>query len=156
MVSKSKKQKAAVQEDAPIQKPVPEELTSHVMGSLHYEIKKTESYFSKVYDTVKFYLDKYGPYLPADERRKLAILALESDEIMLDLQGLAHQIDIIYSEAQALIDTGEPDKFSVEPELVDQLQSASAELEERISEFMENFHRMIADLKERARRDGIY
>jgi len=131
------------------QKPTSDELLSHYLYDLHYEVKGIKNYFTNIYDTVKFYLDKYGPYLPTDDRKKLAILAFKADEIMLDVYGLVYQIDTIYGEAQANIDNDTPDEFH-------KLHEAVTMVENAIAGFVDEFKEMIGELKKKAERDGMY
>ncbi|NPA76970.1 MAG: hypothetical protein GXN93_04435 [Candidatus Diapherotrites archaeon] len=155
MPKKEKKQTdTTTQETA--QKPTADELLSQTIHDFHYEVKGIKNYFSNVYDAVKYYLDKYGPYLPTEDRKKLALLAFKADEIMLDVYGLAYQIDIIYGEAQASIDRGEPETFHVEDEFVGQLRDAINSVEEAIDSFVDEFKAMIAEFRKKAEKDGMY
>ncbi len=138
------------------QKPTSDELLSHYLYDLHYEVKGIKNYFTNIYDTVKFYLDKYGPYLPTDDRKKLALLAFKADEIMLDVYGLAYQVDILYGEAQANIDNDTPDEFHVDEKEVKELHEAVTMVENAMAEFVDEFKAMINELKKKAERDGMY
>ncbi len=155
-MSKKKAQNAQQSVAEMPQKPTSDELLSHYLYDLHYEVKGIKNYFTNIYDTVKFYLDKYGPYLPTDDRKKLALLAFKADEIMLDVYGLTYQIDIIYGEAQANIDNDTPDEFHVDDKEVKELHEAVTMVENAIAEFVDEFKAMINELKKKAERDGMY
>ncbi len=138
------------------QKPTSDELLSHHLYDLHYEVKSIKNYFTNIYDTIKFYLDKYGPYLPTDDRKNLALLAFKADEIMLDVYGLAYRIDTLYGEAQANIDNDTPDDFQIDKKEVKELHEAVTMVENAIAEFVDEFKAMIAEFKKKAERDGMY
>ncbi len=138
------------------QKPTADVLLSNAIHDFHYEVKGIKNYFSNIYEIVKYYLDKYGPYLPTDDRKKLALLAFKADEIMLEVHGLSYQIDLLYGEAQASIDRDEVDRFTVDEKFVEQLRDAITSTESAIDEFIDEFKEMIAEFRRKAEKDGMY
>jgi len=136
-------------------KPDAFELLSQHLGDTHYRVFKLKEYFDSLNDVVHYYLNKFGPYLPAQTRADLAILSLEADKIAIDLSKTMYDVRILRVQAQMHIDTDAIDEFSVPKDVTEDLSESVKEIEKRVSQFAEHLDAFIHQIIEAARRDGI-
>ncbi len=136
-------------------KPTADEILSKDLGGAHYRIFKLKEYFDSLNDVVHYYMDKFGPYLPSEERSNIAILALEADQLCIDIYELVYTVQTVRSEAQAALDQETYDDFHVDAKLAEQLRLEVSRMEERVDRFAQHLKTFIDRLIETAKREGI-
>ena len=146
---------AGKKEETENKKPDAFELTSQHLGDVHYRVFKLRDYFNSLNDVVHYYLNKFGPYLPAQARADLAILALKADKIAIDLSKTIYDVRILRAQAQMHIDTDAIDEFSIPENVAEELSKSIKEMEMSVSKFAEQLNAFIHQIIETARREGI-
>lgn len=136
-------------------KPTADEILSKDLGDAHYRIFKLKEYFDSLNDVVHYYMDKFGPYLPSEERSNIAILALEADQLYIDIYELVYTVQTIRSAAQAALDQDEYENFHVDSKVSEQLRIEINRMEERVDRFAQHLKTFIDRLIETAKREGI-
>ncbi len=136
-------------------KPNADEILSQHVGDLHYRVFRLKEYFDNLNDIIHYYLDKFGPYLPTKERTDLAILALEADQLFIELSELVYNIQVLRAHTQMHIDTNTLEGFAIPEEAVKELEKSAHEIEEKIYHFADHLSRFIEQITETARREGI-
>ncbi len=136
-------------------KPSADEILSQHIGDIHYRVFRLKDYFDNLNDIIHYYLDKFGPYLPTKERTDLALLALEADQLFIELSELVYNVQVLRAHTQMHIDTDTVEGFAVPKEAVDELESHAREIEDKIYEFADHLSRFIKRIMKTAKEEGI-
>ncbi len=132
-----------------------EELVVKELGSGPEVFNALKEYFRQLNELVHYYMDKFGPYMVAEQRKKLAELGLEADAIFVRLERIDFQLQKIYAEAKAAVKLRKAKRFRLDETLRERLISEINEIERTVNEFSKKVEEVIKDIIEMVNKRGI-